>query len=111
MKKINNRMHRKILAAIIALALAIVAPGLNWAAAQSGQPEPQEWSLNVPSSPLQIGLSPSKRDMELFNRSSGHVNQYRLGCVRQVGESIGALRKFPVVKTNLPSGKTLINSV
>ena len=95
---------------MIALALVIVAPGLNLAA-QSGQPEPEEWSLNVPSTPLQIGFSPSKRDMELLNRSSGHVNQYRLGCVRQAGEHTGVLRKFPSIKADLPSGKALINSV
>jgi hypothetical protein len=108
--KNKNRGRRKILAVIITIPIAIVSLGMNWTG-KSPQAESQEWWLNVPSSPLEIRFSPSKRDMELFNRSSGHVTEYRLGCVREVGQSLKVLRKLPLVETNLETGKVLINSV
>ena len=49
--------------------------------------------------------------MEFLNRSSGRINHYRLGCVREVGEGMKVLRRFPIVKADLSSGEALINSV
>src|SRR5205085_1401532 len=69
----------------------------------------QVW-FNVPSAPLEIRLSPSKRDLELFNRSFGRAIGYRLGCVRQ-DSSIKVLQKLPYATTDLEPGKMLINSV
>lgn len=90
------------------LAILVVEIGLG---AQSAQQEREEWSVNVPSSPLEIIFSPSRRDMEFLNRSSGRINHYRLGCVREVGEGMKVLRRFPIVKADLSSGEALINSV
>ena len=100
----------KIFAAIILLSIANAAPGTGWAD-QPSQAVPQEWSFNVPSSPLEIRFSPGKRDMQFFNRSSGRVSQFRLGCVRQVGESTKILHRFSAVKSDLLAGKALINSL
>ena len=103
-------MCRKVFAGIIALFLAILAIEIE-RGVQSAQQKREEWSVNVPSSPLEIIFSPSRRDMEFLNRSSGRINHYRLGCVRQVGEGMRVFRKFPIVKADLSSGEALINSV
>lgn len=71
----------------------------------------QRW-VNIASSPLEIRFTPSKRDGLLVNRSSGRVVQYRLGCV--VNDSdlrIRVLKKLKPVRTQLETGKALINSV
>jgi len=108
--KNKNRGHRKILTVMIAIPIAIVSFGMN-RTGKSHQVEFQQSWLNIPSSPLEIRFSPSKRDMELFNRSSGHVTGYRIGCVREVGQRLKVLRKLPVVQTNLETGTVLISSV
>jgi hypothetical protein len=101
MKKLKN----------IPLYLAIIAvmSTTSWAN-RGSQIVPEESWLSVPSSPLEIRFSPSKRDLALLNRSSGKIIRYRLGCVVQEASKIRVVRKMPFIDANLESGKVVINA-
>lgn len=108
-----NRNHQlRVFTTVIFMLMIVVSfPTWNWAK-QSVQAMPEELWFNIPSSPLEVRFSPSKRDSLLFNRSSGQVVRYRLGCViGGEGSKLKVVRKTPFVDTDLESGKVLINSI
>jgi len=95
------------------LLLIITSTSSAWTSAtplpQSG-PESQ-W-INIPSSPLEVRFTSSKRDSLILNRSSGRVVRYRVGCVSNAQTSkLKVARKTPWIDTDLESGKLVINSL
>ena len=99
--------------AITILVLIIASTSSNWSSATSlPQSGPEGLWINIPSSPLEVKFTSSKRDSLLVNRSSGRVVRYRLGCVSEAESSkLKVARKTPWVETDLESGKLVINSV
>ena len=69
-----------------------------------------EWWANLPSSPLVMLGSPSKRDVSLENRSGDIIISYTMGCVIRTGTRWRVLRKLRRTNTNLEPGKALLNS-
>jgi hypothetical protein len=105
----NMRAHKGILFGLTLIVMVLASRGISQVVV-SPATEPQVWWLNVEASPLEVRFSPSRRDVELFNRSSGRVIQYRLGCVRVNGQRVKALHRLAIVGTDLGSNKSLINS-
>lgn len=105
----NGGDVRQTISVIIIALYSAVIPLVGFG--QTFQQPAEEWSVNIASSPLEIGLSPNQRFLNLLNRSSGNITRYRLGCVVQNGESMKVLRRFSPVNSQLAPGKVLINSV
>ena len=106
----NKHPKTKMFKTITLFFTIVAAMSSTSRANRSFQITPEGPWLTVPSSPLEIRLSPSNRDVELVNRSSGKVIRYRLGCVIQEANKARVVRKMPFVDANLDSGKVLINA-
>lgn len=106
----RTHTNRNNLVLIVLLLIAALSnPSLK------GQSKPsilEELWINVPSSPLEISFSQSKRDSMLYNRSSGTIVGYRLGCVtKDDNTKIKVVREGTLVGTDLQPAKGLINSI
>jgi hypothetical protein len=93
------------------IVLILVITRLTFAFHQQKSAPPEEWWANVPSSPLFMAGSPSKRDLSLENRSSGMIVSYTLGCVIQGGGRWRVLHRMNNISTSLEPGKALLSSV
>lgn len=94
--------------AALLLTIVAVVSSTSWAK-PSSQLSEEIW-LTVPASPLETRFSPSKRDIQLLNRSSGKVTRYRLGCVIQEANKARVVQRMPFIDADLEGGKVLINS-
>ncbi len=72
---------------------------------------PEQLWVTLPSSPLEVRFSPSKRDIALLNRSSDTVARYSIGCVTQRETKTRVVRKMRFIDANLETGRVLINSL
>jgi hypothetical protein len=80
------------LAAILVAAL-LCGPNLS-RAQQSGAQEDEVFWINLPSSPLRLGLDRNRRFLEVRNHSSGVVTGYQLGCATEEAGKIKVHRNF-----------------
>jgi hypothetical protein len=80
------------LAAILVAAL-LCGPNLS-RAQQSGAQEDEVFWINLPSSPLRLGLDRNRRFLEVRNHSSGAVTGYQLGCVTEESGKIKVQSRF-----------------
>jgi hypothetical protein len=112
MTKKEKWLNPKIIVVVVFVVLIALGEGTVGLArtGEMGQASTRESWLNIPASPLELRWSPSKRDLELFNRSSGSIVEYRMGCVREAGWIFKVIYRSPPVETNLDSGRILINS-
>lgn len=92
--------------AVILLSLILSSPPSMTLTQQTDGVSPQDWWINIPSSPLEFNLFPNKRFLGLTNRSTGRVVQFTLGCVTQDGDKIRAVCKATVTKTDLAASST-----
>jgi hypothetical protein len=106
----NKHPKTKMFKTVTLFFTIVAAVSSTSRANRSFQITPEGPWLTVPSSPLEIRFSPSNRDVELVNRSSGKVIRFRLGCVIQETNKVRVVRKMPFVDANLDSGKVLLNS-
>ena len=106
----NTHAEMKMFKNLALFITIIAAVWTNSWAKPSPQMQPEEFWLTVPSSPLDARFSPSKRDIELLNRSSGKVIRYRLGCVMQETNKARVVQRMPFIDVDLEGGKVLINS-
>jgi hypothetical protein len=67
----------------------------------NGAKTQEEWWINLSSSPLEFKVFPNDRFLALFNRSGGHVVEFKLGCVIQNKGRARAISKTTGIKTNL----------
>jgi len=68
---------------------------------QTSKATPEEWWINLPSSPLRIKRSANGRHVDLINSSSASINQYQLGCATIEVGKVRVQRKMKAQITNL----------
>jgi hypothetical protein len=92
------------LAAILVVTV-LCTPNLSRAQQSSAHEDKVFW-INLPSSPLTIGLDRNRRHLEVRNHSSGVVMGYQLGCATEESGKIKVHRNFdPVeIKNGLDPG-------
>src|ERR1700752_3745125 len=75
---LNMSKTQYSLAAIL-VATVLCGPNLSQGQQSTAQEDDVFW-INLPSSPLTIGLDRNRRHLEVRNHSSGVVMGYQLGC-------------------------------
>jgi len=108
----RNWIHRNHGIPIVALLIIVAAVSTSSSKGQSKPPTLEELWIDVPSSPLQREFTESKRDSVLYNRSTGVVIGYRLGCVTS-GENtkLKVVQEGRCFNADLEPAKGLLNSV
>ena len=97
---------------LFASGLLVLAIFVAFPTVSNAQSKLEERWINIPSSPLDLRFSPSKRDSSLDNRSGGVVVQFDLGCVVSDSDSrIRVLKKLRTTPTRLEPRIALLNSV
>jgi hypothetical protein len=72
---------------------------------------PQDFWVNLESSPLVFEINESRRVLYLYNYGLKRVSSYRLGCVSSTPGKVRILRKMPVTTADLEPNQWLLNSV
>jgi hypothetical protein len=83
--------------------------GIDWCANSWGRQEDKKLLMNLPSSPLTLNLSESKRDLLLGNGSNKRVVKYRLGEVAQKKDKLVVVHRSEPITIDLSANETLIN--
>lgn len=71
----------------------------------------EEWWINIPSSPLKLGLTENQRFVVLSNLSSSRIIQYRLGCIEEREGGFRVIGRLKATRTDLVTNQTIINPV
>ena len=90
-----RKKHRALAAVLIAIILATSIPGKPQ---RKDAEEDTASLLNLPSSPLKIGVSANGRHLEITNYSAGTVVGYQMGCVTEESGKIKVESRFSSVK-------------
>lgn len=95
---------------LIVLAI-FCTPPITVAQHATNSPTPQDFWVNLESSPLVFEINESRRVLYLSNYGLKRVSSYRLGCVSSTPAKVRILRKMPVTIADLEPNQWLLNSV